>query len=103
VSAPAQRWAEIRRIACATILGCPSTARIRSPTCSTPSAGFFGSTRLTEAVEVTVWIEGLRFSNVLAPLRLPENRIAQNKRNAIAMFTPGPARITAIRFHGACV
>jgi hypothetical protein len=27
----------------------------------------------------------------------------QNRKNAIAMFTPGPARITTMRFHGACV
>ncbi len=31
------------------------------------------------------------------------NSTAQNSRNAIRMFTPGPARITTIRFQGAWV
>ena len=48
VSAPGQRWAAIARCAEVTVAGCPSTASIRSPGLSTPSAGLPRSIACTE-------------------------------------------------------
>ena len=79
----------------------PLTATIWSPGRSAPCAGAPFSIAPTEALVSTVWIEGLRLSSVEAPVRLPDARIAQKIANAISRFTPGPARITAMRFHGA--
>ena len=51
----------------------------------------------------SVGTEGLSWASVSAPLKLPEARIAQKITNAIRRLTPGPARITTMRFHGACM
>jgi hypothetical protein len=42
----------------------------------------------------------LSASKVAAALRSPAASIAQNRTKAISMLTPGPARITAMRFQG---
>jgi hypothetical protein len=60
-------------------------------------------TACTEVVGTSVCTEGLRLASVASPLKLPEARTAQKMTNAIRRLTPGPARITAMRFHGACM
>jgi hypothetical protein len=49
-----------------------------------------------------VCMSGLTPSSVMAPFMLPANSTLQNSTNAISRLTPGPARITTIRFHGTC-
>ncbi len=88
-------------IAESTVAGRPSTATSLSPGRRTPYAGGWpASITPTLVVALTVCTDGSRRESSTAPLSVPAESTPQNSTNAIKMFTPGPARITTIRFHG---
>ena len=105
VSAPgAAVGARSLLVAEATVAGRPSTATIRSPGRSTPSAGLPRSIARTEVVGTSVCTDGSRLPSAHRAVEAAreQDRPEQHERDQ-RCSPPGPARITTIRFHGACV
>ena len=101
---PAQRWARSRALSWGSDeMWWPSIATIRSPGWSTPLAPLPAVTELTARVSsaITVCCDGARLPIATSPSTLPDISTAVNSAKAVSRFTPGPARITTMRFHGA--
>ena len=90
----------MRSRAAASVTGLPSIATMRSPWRRTRAAGACEFTLSTAVLCFSVCTDGFRFASVIEPSMLPLTSTTQYRRNAIRRFTPGPARMTAIRFHG---
>ena len=102
VGGPEQPCAAIACLTLEMLAERPSAARMRSPGRKAALAGAPFSTSSTEVVVATVCTAGSNLSSRMFPRTLPLSSTAANSTNAIRMFTPGPARITATRFHGGC-